>query len=220
MHLPRAVIFDLDGTLLNTLDDLRDTLNMALEKNGLPPRTTEEVRAFVGNGRATLVRRAVPEGTQKALYDRVLRDTGAFYAAHCGDHTAPYEGIIEMLKTLADAGYSIAVNSNKSDAQVRAFCERHFPALIAAAAGQREGQPLKPAPDGIFRLLETLGIPKERAVYIGDSDVDIVTAQNAGIACISVLWGFRDRAKLEAAGGTRFASSTDEVLTQIGEIFV
>ncbi len=207
----KAVIFDLDGTLLNTLTDLKNSLNEALRLHGLPQRTTDEVRRFVGNGIATLVQRAVPDGRENPQYDAVLQDIRAIYAKHSLDTTAPYDGIPDMLQALHQKGYLLAVVSNKPDAQVKSLCKTFFGDCIAAAVGQQEGVPLKPAPDPLYAAMRLLGTSKEQSVYVGDSDVDILTARNAGLPCISVLWGFRDQALLETNGAQYFAHAPAEM---------
>ena len=208
----KGIIFDLDGTLLNTLTDLKNNLNDALEKNGLPQRTTEEVRRFVGNGIATLVQRAVPDGRENPKFDAVLRDIRQIYAKRCRDTTAPYDGIPELLQTLQEKGYRLAVVSNKPDAQVKKLCGDFFGGCISAAIGQQEGVPLKPAADPLIAAMRMLGTDRNDTVYVGDSDVDVLTAQNAGIPCISVLWGFRDHDFLLANGARYFAHTPAEMV--------
>ncbi|MBP0967785.1 MAG: HAD family hydrolase [Oscillospiraceae bacterium] len=208
----KGIIFDLDGTLLNTLTDLANSLNEALTKNGLPQRTTDEVRRFVGNGIATLVQRAVPDGRDNLKYADVLRDIRQIYAKRCRDTTAPYEGIPEMLHTLHENGYLLAVVSNKPDAQVKKLCRDFFGDIITAAVGQQEGVPLKPAADPLLAAMCMLGTDRDSTVYVGDSDVDVLTAANAGIPCISVLWGFRDYDVLAEAGARYFAHTPAEMM--------
>lgn len=207
----KAIIFDLDGTLLDTLADLRNSLNEALVLNGLPARTTDEVRRFVGNGIATLAARAVPDDTDNLKYDAVLADTRRLYAQKCREHTKPYDGISELLTALHEKGYLLAVVSNKPNQQVKKLCAEFFGTQIRVAIGHREGAMLKPAPDSLLTAVQELGCTVGDAVYAGDSDVDILTAQNAGIPCISVLWGFRDRDVLDQAGGTYFAHTPAEI---------
>ena len=207
----KAVLFDLDGTLLDTLTDLMNAVNHALIAFGYPKRSRDEVRRFVGNGIDTLVARAVPGGKLCPYYAEICAETRKYYAAHCEDTTAPYPEIPEMLGILREQGYRIGVLSNKPDAQVKYLCAAHFPGLIDEAAGAKEGIRLKPAPDSLLALIEALHVTKAEAVYAGDSDVDLETARNAGIDCISVLWGFRDRALLESAGGSKFIQSPHEI---------
>lgn len=211
----KAIIFDLDGTLLNTLHDLGTGVNLALAQFGYPQRTMDEVRQFVGNGLGKLVERALPDGTQNPDYESVLAETRTQYAAHREDTTAPYSGITEMLDALLDAGYTLGVVSNKPDVHVKALCKAHFGSRIAAAVGARDGVRLKPAPDSVLAVMKLLHADKAHTVYIGDSDVDLETARNAEIPCISVLWGFRDEPFLRAAGGSIFVQEPRE----IAEIF-
>ncbi|HAM69588.1 MAG TPA: HAD family hydrolase [Ruminococcus sp.] len=208
----KAVVFDLDGTLLNTLDDLMNGLNAALSENGMPERSRTDVRRFVGNGLAKLVERAIPDGRANPLYEKTLADTRRFYAQKCRENTKPYDGIAELLAALQQKGLRLAVVSNKPDAQVKKLCGEFFPGRISAAIGQRDGVPLKPAADPVLEALRLLDTSPADAVYVGDSDVDILTAKNAGIPCISVLWGFRDRPLLESAGGKLFAASPAEMI--------
>lgn len=215
----RAVIFDLDGTLLDTLDDLADATNVTLAHFGYPPRTRAEVRAFVGNGVETLLRRALPANTPDAL----LSEAAAFFRADYGqrnqNRTAPYPGIPELLATLRERGVRIGVVSNKYDAAVRALCEHYFPGLIDFSLGERAGMKKKPAPDALFYAIEELGASVDSTVYVGDSEVDVETARNAALPCISVLWGLRDKDVLEAAGATVYAAGTDEVLSLLRDFF-
>lgn len=209
-HITTA-IFDLDGTLLNTLTDLSTGVNLALRKYGYPERTVDEVRQFVGNGLAKLVERALPDGRNNPDYEAVLAETRVQYAAHREDTTAPYEGILPLLRKLTDAGLTLGVVSNKPDAHVKALCRLHFGELVTAAVGSMEGVRLKPAPDSVLHTMELLHSDKAHTVYIGDSDVDLQTAQNAGIPCISVLWGFRDKENLLQAGGNIFAQEPEDI---------
>lgn len=208
-----AVIFDLDGTLLNTLDDLADAANYALARMGWPRRTTDEVRRFVGNGVRLLIRRAAPPGSSEADQARCLAIFKERYAAHMEDKTAPYPGIPELLLALRDRGCRTAVVSNKFDAAVKGLCARYFGDLVDAAAGESEQAPKKPDPAMVLLALEKLGIPAPSAVYVGDSDVDIQTARNAGMDCVSVTWGFRDRGFLTEHGAAVFADTPEELLT-------
>lgn len=194
------VIFDLDGTLLDTLDDLRDSLNTALGRSGLPERTTAEVRRFVGNGMKRLVERGVPEGTSAEIVDRVLQDFTAHYKLHCTDKTRPYPGIPELLRRLRASGCRTAVVSNKDDFAVRALCDDHFPGLFDLSVGCRAGIRRKPAPDSVLEVLSRLGASAASAVYVGDSEVDVETARNAQLPLIAVSWGFRDAEELIRLG--------------------
>lgn len=207
----QLVIFDLDGTLLDTLDDLADAVNWALAEEQLPLRTREEVRAFVGNGIRNLIERAVPAGTEVAQTDRVFAGFKARYAGHCADKTRPYPGILELLARLRAEGIRTAVVSNKADFAVQTLCRDYFPGLVDCAVGERAGIPKKPAPDSVQEVLRALKISREQAVYVGDSEVDVVTARNAGMDGILVLWGFRDRQTLERAGAKTFAATAEEL---------
>ena len=199
----RAIIWDLDGTLLDTLQDLTASVNAALLAHGLPVRTRDEVRCFVGNGVEQLMRRAMPEGETDVEFEALFSDFRAHYAAHCNDATAPYPGVMEALKELKERGVFLAVVSNKLDSAVKALCEIHFGDLIGVAIGECRGVRRKPAPDSVQRAMELLGTTD--AVYIGDSEVDIATAKNAGLPCICVSWGFRTEASLREAGAKDIA---------------
>lgn len=215
----KAVLFDLDGTILNTLDDLADAVNFALADRGYPTRTREEVRRFVGNGVESLMRQAVPAGTPDVRMYEALAVFRADYERRKENRTCPYAGVPELLATLKKEGILIGVVSNKYDAAVRALCEHYFPGLVDLALGERAGVPRKPAPDALFYAMETLGVCADACVYVGDSEGDVVTAKNAGLSCISVLWGFRDRADMEAVGGRVFARSVDELLALLRDFF-
>ncbi len=193
-----CAIFDLDGTLLNTLDDLKNAVNAALEKHGYAPRTLDEVRLFVGNGVGKLIERAVPAGTPDAETAAILADFRAYYNAHINVETHPYAGIAALLGKLRAAGVKIGVNSNKYDAAVQLLMNDHFPGLFDKAVGESETVPKKPSPIGVQTLLKALDADAESAVYIGDSGVDEQTARNAGLPFIWVSWGFRKAEELPA----------------------
>lgn len=195
-----AVIFDLDGTLLNTLYDLTDSVNWALEKYGQPTRSIEEVRAFVGNGLRNLMRRAVPNGEENPVFEDLFEFFREYYKSHCNIKTAPYEGIMELMKELKGRGIQMAIVSNKIDAGVKELNAIYFAEYVDVALGEREGIERKPAPDSVNEAIRLLGVNKENTVYVGDSDVDIQTAKNAEIRCVSVSWGFRDEAFLMEHG--------------------
>lgn len=190
------VIFDLDGTLLNTLEDLADACNAALAEAGFPPRTLDEVRRFIGNGVARLIQRAVPEGTAEDVVRHVLDRFKVIYLENVNVKTAPYDGIVPMLRALRAAGIRTAVNSNKVDAATQRLCAIHFGSLIDLALGEQEGIPKKPAPDGARHIMKRLGVSPARTLYVGDGDADILTARNAGIDTAWVSWGFRRREEL------------------------
>ena len=198
----KYLLFDLDGTLLDTITDLWLSVNHALSCFALPTHSIEAVMRMVGNGIRSLVARAVPGGEDDPKFDAVFAEFRRHYELHKNDHTAPYDGIHEMLRALMAVGYVPAVVSNKIDSAVKGLCRETFPDTVAYALGDTEGVPRKPAPDMVYHVLDALGESAEGAVYIGDSDVDILTAANAGLPAISVTWGFRDRACLLGAGAT------------------
>lgn len=208
----KTCIFDLDGTLLNTLTDLAAAVNHALKKNDLPQRTLEEIRWMVGNGVRVLMQRAVPEGEQNPTFERIFQDFKDYYKLHSMDYTNPYEGIIELLAELKKERFRLAVVSNKADAATKPLVMHFFGEYIDVAIGEHAKAARKPAPDMIFHVMEQLGCEKSDCIYIGDSDVDIQTAKNAGIPCISVLWGFREREFLTEHGATLFAKHPHEIL--------
>lgn len=189
-----------------------NSVNYALRKNSLPERSREEVRAFVGNGIRLLIERAVPGGTGIGITDKVFADFKEHYAVHSCDNTRPYEGINELLTVLNEKGIKTAVVSNKADFAVQTLSERYFAGLFAVSVGERENIARKPAPDSVNAVIEMLGVDKKSSVYVGDSEVDIETALNAGIPCISVDWGFRSRALLQEKGAATIVSSADELL--------
>ncbi len=207
-------IFDLDGTLLDTLGDLAASVNHALRTHGLPEHSIDDVRRFVGNGVRKLMERAVPDGAGNPLFDETFATFRQYYMAHSLDTTRPYEGIPETLEALKARGCHLAVVSNKMMAATQELCYHFFPSTIGVAIGEDEAAGIrrKPAPDTVFAALKALGVGKEDAVYVGDSDVDIQTARNAGIPCISVLWGFRDRDFLLQNGAETFISTPSELL--------
>ena len=209
----KAVIFDLDGTLTDTLEDLFISVNHALNSCGLPERSLEEVRRFVGNGVRKLIERSVPEGTAATQLEKCFEAFKAHYIIHCQDHTCLYPGIATLLMTLHAKGYRMAVVSNKLQKGVDEIVRTYFKGVIDAAIGEQAGIPRKPAPDMVDAALKQLGVSKEEAIYVGDSDVDLQTAKNAGLPCISVLWGFRSRDFLIAHGATTLVEHPQDVLS-------
>ena len=209
------VIFDLDGTILNTLEDLADSTNYALEHNGLPAVTLDEVRSFVGNGIAKLIERAVPEKTAPQLTERVLETFKEYYKLHCADKTRPYDGVEQMFDKLREKNIRTAVISNKADFAVQSLCRDYFPGAFDCVAGEREGIRRKPYPDSVSAVMERLGIAKERTLYVGDSEVDIQTAANAGIDEAAVTWGFREETFLREQGAVTVVDSVQELLAYI-----
>lgn len=207
-------IFDLDGTLLNTLDDLAASVNYALRTHGMPERTLDEVRSFVGNGVRLLMERAIPEGSANPRFEETFATFRAYYMEHSLDKTRPYEGIPEMIHALKQRGCRLAVVSNKFYAATQELIRHFFPEItVAIGEHESEGIRKKPAPDTVFEALRQLGVGKEKAVYVGDSDVDLQTAHNSGLPCISVLWGFRNRDFLLAHGATTFISRPEKLLS-------
>ncbi len=209
-EMKTAVLFDLDGTLLDTLGDLHAAVNHVLAQFGYPLRTVEEVCRFVGNGAGRLIHLAVPDGAEEAP---VLAAFQTHYAAHCDILTKPYAGIAEALAVLAER-YPLAVVSNKPDRAVKELAKIYFPALYAR--GESTDCPRKPAPDMVFKAMEALGC--DRCIYVGDSDVDVQTAKAAGVPCLSVTWGFRGQEELQAAGATHFCHDPKDLPTKIAEM--
>lgn len=207
----KLAVFDMDGTILDTLEDLKDSTNFALEKCGYPTRSYDEVRRFVGNGIRKLIERAVPEGLTTEQIDRVHEVFTEHYKVHCADTTKAYDGIKPLLEKLRASGVKTAVVSNKADYGVQELCKEYFDGLFDYAVGEREGIRRKPAPDAVNEALRVLGMSKSEAVYIGDSDVDFETAKNAELPCISVLWGFRDEEFLREKGATLFVHDPAEI---------
>ncbi len=215
------VIFDLDGTILDTLEDLTDSVNHALKKYGYPVRTIEEIRSFVGNGLLMLARRAIAPETDETVIQEVLAEQKAYYKEHCSDKTRPYEGIVELLGGLKEAGCKLAVVSNKADYAVQILCEQYFPGIFHMAVGEKENVRKKPAPDSVNAVLEELQVDRSRAVYVGDSEVDIETAQNAGLEAVLVSWGFRDTCFLQKRGAKTLVHTVNELKSAlINETFL
>lgn len=208
----KMVIFDLDGTLLDTLDDLCNSVNYSLRTNNFPERSLEEVRTFVGNGIRLLIERSVPEGTSKELIDKTFECFKTYYAVHCNDKTKTYPGVMDMLKELKKNGYKIAVLSNKAQYAVTKLCDIYFNNLLDDAVGARENVAKKPSPDALYICAENNNINLNNIIYVGDSDVDVATANNAGVRGIAVTWGFRSRELLIKCGAENLADNTNELL--------
>ena len=208
------ILFDLDGTLLDTLEDLTSAVNAALAKYALPSRTQAEVRSFVGNGIKKLMERAVGEHVSQVDFEDILSAFKEYYGVHCADKTRPYDGIMDVLQTLKGNGVKTAVLSNKADFAVKMLAKEYFGDLLEDAVGENEeaGIRKKPAPDALFAVMKSLGANKTNTIYVGDSEVDIQTAQNAGIACVSVTWGFKDREFLLENGATILIDTPSEIL--------
>ena len=211
----QTAVFDLDGTLLDTLEDLYRAVNAALDRHSLPRRTRNEVRLFVGNGVELLIRRAVPAGCDEETILATLTDFKATYAAICKDNTKPYDGILPMLTALRDKGIRVAVVSNKFDAATKALCAEYFGDLVEVAIGERADVRKKPAPDTVLEALKELGVTAVDAVYIGDSDVDIRTAENCGMDCLSVTWGLRDEDFLLENGAKTLVHAPSDLIPVI-----
>lgn len=214
----KALIFDLDGTLLNTLEDLKDSTNYALRYFGYPERSLEEVRCFVGNGVAKLIERAIPDGVENPDFQDCLKLFRENYSQNMYNHTAPYQGVMELLANLREKGYKIAVVSNKFDAAVKELCDKYFTNLIDVAIGQMDDVPKKPAPNGVYKAIQELAVDRKNCVYIGDSEVDVKTAYNASLPCIGVLWGFRDETVLKNEGCEMIVNSTDAIIKLVEEL--
>ncbi len=208
-----TIIFDLDGTLLDTLEDLTASVNHALDQVSFPRRTLDEVRTFVGNGVRVLMRRALPGGEENPRFEEAFAAFREHYAAHCRDRTRPYPGIMDLARELKARGLRLGIVSNKSDREVKELNRACFSGLFSAALGEREGVRRKPEPDGLLEAVKELGSTPERSLYVGDSEVDLRTAVNAGIDCVSVTWGFRSETQLREAGAKRFIRSPMELLT-------
>ena len=208
-------IFDLDGTLLDTLDDLTASVNYALRRYGMPEHSRENIRRFVGNGVRLLMMRAVPGGEENPQFEDCFYTFREHYMVHSLDTTRPYEGIPELLAELRRKGKRLAVVSNKFYAATQELCRHFFPDTIEVAIGEHEAEGIckKPAPDTVIEALRQLGVGKENAVYVGDSDVDLMTASNSQLPCISVLWGFREKDFLKENGATTFAVAPKDILS-------
>ena len=209
--MKKVLLFDLDGTLLDTITDLANAVNHALRTFSLPTHSEEAVLRMVGNGIRRLIVRATPGGEENPLFSDVFAEFRRYYAIHKSDNTAPYDGVPAMLSALTAAGYTAAIVSNKIDSAVKELWRETFSDTVAFALGECEGIPRKPEPEMVFATLRALNADRCEAYYIGDSEVDVVTARNAGIPCLSVLWGFRSKEDLLAAGANTFFETPDEL---------
>lgn len=207
-----TLIFDLDGTLLDTLEGLKDGFNYAITKFGYPPRTLDEVRSFVGNGIKVALKLCLPNGVEDKEFEKIVEVFKIYYLEHSEETTKVYDGILEMLKILHDKGYKIAVVSNKYDDAVKELCKVYFNGFIDFAIGEGYGIERKPNPNGVYKAIQVLNSTVESSLYIGDSEVDILTAKNANIPCVSVLWGFREKDFLVNNGAKIFAQNAKELL--------
>ena len=207
-----TVIFDLDGTILDTLADLRDSVNFALEKNGLPCRSTDEIRAFVGNGIRLLIERAVPLNTEKEVVDKCFADFKEHYKNNSANLTKPYDGVVDVLYRLKSKGVKLSVVSNKADFAVQTLVKKYFDGVFDFAVGEKEGVRRKPFPDSVLTAMHCLGAHKDTTVYVGDSEVDVETASNSAIPCVAVTWGFRDKQVLECLKPEYIIDNPEEII--------
>lgn len=206
------IVFDMDGTILDTLEDLKNSMNHTLKLHNMPERTLDEIRSFVGNGIRKLIERAVMPETSAEQIDVIHKDFMKHYEIHCADFTSPYDGINDLIKELRNRGYKTAVVSNKADGAVQDLCVQYFPGLFDLAIGERPEIAKKPAPDMVNLALDKLNVSKEKTVYIGDSDVDVATARNSKLDMIAVDWGFRTREFLIEQGAETIVSKPEEIL--------
>lgn len=207
----KAVLFDMDGTVLNTLGDLAAAVNHTLREFSMPERSIAEVAAALGNGAAYLIAHTVPDGTPKELTDKVLAAYAPYYDAHCDILTAPYDGIVPLMQKLRGRGVKLAVISNKQDTAVKPLAEKYFPGLLEIAVGESAEVRRKPNPDAVLAALRHIGVEREDAIYVGDTEVDLQTARNAGMECASVDWGFRTREQLVEIGAEHIFDTVQEL---------
>ena len=216
MNDRKCVIFDLDGTLLYTLEDLKNSVNFALKKNGFTERSIDEVREFVGNGIENLMRKSVPQNISENEFQLCFNDFKSYYKIHSEDNTKEYDGITDMLKVLKHNGFLLAVVSNKADFAVNTLCKKYFPDLLDCAFGERAGIKRKPSPDSVNEVVKLLNVEKKNCFYVGDSDVDVRTAHNAEIKCIACTWGFRSVSVLEKENPEYIIDNVAEILRIVG----
>ncbi len=207
-----TVIFDMDGTLLNTLDDLTDSVNYSLSCSGFPERRKKEIRRFLGNGASNLIKLSMPEGAGRAEHEKCLADFRSHYSMNMKNATCPYEGIAELLEQLRKDGLNLAIVSNKFDKAAKGLSKHYFEGYIDVTVGESEKNLKKPAPDTILNAIEELRTTNERTLYVGDSEVDVRAVKNAGVACVGVTWGFRDREVLEKEGADFIIDNPMELL--------
>lgn len=212
-----TIIFDLDGTLLSTLEDIADGVNYILKKYGYPQRTYDEIRSFVGNGAAKLLEQALPDGRNTPDFESILEEYKKHYLEHNNIKTMPYEGVMDLLEVLSERKYKLAIVSNKNDENVKSLNKIYFKDYIKRAIGQSKEIKRKPAPDMVYKAIDELGSALEKTVYIGDSEVDVLTAKNAGMHCVCVTWGFRDKDFLKEQGAEYLIDEPHELLEFLGE---
>jgi len=210
-----TIIFDLDGTLLNTLEDLTDSVNYALELYGYPKRTIEEIREFVGNGVARLIALAVPGGVDDPYYKECLEANKKYYTENMSNKTVPYKGIMDLLAQLKKENYKLAVVSNKMDKVVKGLVQKFFGEYVQVAIGETDNISKKPAPDTVLKALDELRSSPDKTIYVGDSEVDVKTAKNSGLICVGVTWGFRNRDVLEKEGADFIINEPMELINII-----
>ena len=207
----KAVLFDMDGTVLNTLGDLAAAVNHTLREFSMPERSIAEVAAALGNGASYLIAHTVPDEMPKELTDKVLAAYAPYYDAHCDILTAPYDGIVPLMQKLRGRGVKLAVISNKQDTAVKPLAEKYFPGLLEIAVGESAEVRRKPNPDAVLAALRHIGVEREDAIYVGDTEVDLLTARNAGMECASVDWGFRTREQLVEIGAEHIFDTVQEL---------
>ena len=211
-----AVLFDLDGTVLDTVEDIADSLNRALENHGFARISTAQAESFLGNGTRRLVELALPESCPECVKEDVIEEYRGLYDRFCHEKTRPYRGMVELIKALKAAGVKTAIVSNKPDSMVQTLATVYYPGVPDVVLGEREGLARKPAPDMVQFALKAIGAEAGRSIYVGDTEVDILTARNAGLCCISVPWGFRSREQLEKAGADPIADTVEELARYLG----
>ena len=211
-----AVLFDLDGTVLDTVEDIADSLNRALENHGFARISTAQAESFLGNGTRRLVELALPESCPECVKEDVIEEYRGLYDRFCHEKTRPYRGMVELIKALKAAGVKTAIVSNKPDSMVQTLATVYYPGVPDVVLGEREGLARKPAPDMVQFALKAIGAEAGRSIYVGDTEVDILTARNAGLGCISVPWGFRSREQLEKAGADPIADTVEELARYLG----
>ena len=213
--MKNIVIFDMDGTILNSLGDLTAALNYVLALHGYPARSEQQACDALGKGVAYFLKHNIPEPVDDKTLEQYVKEFKEYYPANMYNTTAPYGGILNLLATLKARGCKLGVISNKFDAAVKGLCDKYFNGIFDAAVGETAGVKRKPAPDSVFKVLEQLGADKKQAVYVGDSEVDYQTAVNAGLPCISVTWGFRNKEYLKAIGANNFADTPRQVADMV-----
>ncbi len=215
--MKNTVIWDMDGTVLNTLEDLKDSVNYALVSHGFKPYNLQEIKAMLGNGVRVLMELAVPEGLNNPKFDDCLKTFQEYYQLHMNDKTRPYEGIPEVMKLLKEKGWKQAIVSNKMDSAVQKLAAAYYP-FVDLALGETAGLKRKPSPDMVWAALKRLGTRKEEAVYVGDSEVDLATAKNSGLDCVSVAWGFREVKKLKIVGAKTIVDKPKQLLKVLDDM--